>query len=189
MAAVLTVSANGVETSPVTRGVFVSENILGVVPPPPPDEVPPVEPDVRGATTLRERLAKHLDSKTCAECHRKIDPPGFGLESFNELGRWRDRYPKANKNAKELKVDASGEMPSGEKFAGFSELRKLLVTTRSDVFKKHLVTTVLTYATGRHMEAVDRFTIGDILTKVDAEGGGLRTLVIESLVSDIFRSR
>ena len=83
MAAVLTVSANGVETSPVTRGVFVSENILGVVPPPPPDEVPEIEPDVRGAKTLRERLAKHLASKTCAECHRKIDPPGFGLEQFD----------------------------------------------------------------------------------------------------------
>ena len=189
MAAVLTVSANGIETSPVLRGVFVSENILGVVPPPPPDEVPPVEPDVRGATTLRQRLAKHLDSKTCAECHRKIDPPGFGLEAFDELGRWRDRYPKAHKKASALKVDASGEMPSGEKFAGFSELRKILVTTRADVFKRHLISTVLTHATGRHMEAVDQFAIQDILAKVQAKEGGLRTLVVESLMSEIFRSR
>ena len=189
MAAVLTVSANGIETSPVLRGVFVSENILGVVPPPPPDEVPPVEPDVRGATTLRQRLAKHLDSKTCAECHRKIDPPGFGLEAFDELGRWRDRYPKAHKKASALKVDASGEMPSGEKFAGFSELRKILVTTRAEVFKRHLISTVLTHATGRHMEAVDQFAIQDILAKVQAKEGGLRTLVVESLMSEIFRSR
>ncbi|MFT7444532.1 MAG: hypothetical protein ACI9AF_001436, partial [Granulosicoccus sp.] len=99
MAAVHTVSANGIETSPVVRGVFVSENILGVVPPPPPDEVPAIEPDVRGAITLRDRLAKHMASKTCAVCHRKIDPPGFALESFDQLGRWRDRYSKAHKKA------------------------------------------------------------------------------------------
>lgn len=189
MAAVLTVSANGVETSPVTRGVFVSENILGVVPPPPPDEVPPIEPDVRGAKTLRQRLAKHLASKTCAECHRKIDPPGFGLEEFDELGRWRDRYRKENKKGPVLKVDATGEMPSGETFNGFSQLRNVLVSTRSEVFKRHLISTLLTHATGRHMEAVDQFAIQDVLTKVEKEGGGLKTLVVESLISDIFRSR
>lgn len=189
MAAILTVSANGVETSPVTRGVFVSENILGVVPPPPPDEVPEIEPDVRGATTLRDRLAKHLESKTCAECHRKIDPPGFALESFDELGRWRDKYPKANDSAPRLQVDASGEMPSGETFQGFSELRRILVETRSEVFEKHLISTVLTHATGRHMEAVDQFVIEDIQKKLKNQGGGLRTLVVECLMSEIFRSR
>lgn len=189
MAAVLTVSANGVETSPVTRGVYVSETILGVVPPPPPDEVPAVEPDTRGATTLRQRLARHLDSKTCAECHRKIDPPGFGLEAFDELGRWRVRYRKPHQEAPELKVDASGEMPSGESFAGFSELRSILVSTRAEAFQKNLVSTLLTYATGRHMEAVDRFVIDDILDQLNQKGGGLRTLVVESLASDIFRFR
>ena len=189
MAAVLTVSSNGVETSPVTRGVFVSENILGVVVPPPPDEVPEIEPDVRGAKTLRERLGKHLASKICAECHRKIDPPGFGLEQFDELGRWRTRYPKANKKAEALPVDPSGEMSSGEKFSGFGELRKILVSTRAEVFQRHLISTLLAHATGRHMEAVDQFTIQDIQTKVNADGGGLRTLVVESLTSEIFRSR
>ena len=189
MAAVLTVSANGVDTSPVTRGVFVSENLLGVKPPPPPDEVPPIEPDVRGATTLRERLEKHRESKTCAECHRKIDPLGFGLETFDELGRWRDHYPRAGKKAPKLKIDSSGEMPSGEKFEGFSELREILVATRSEVFTKHLISTVLTYATGRHIEAVDEFEISDIQTRVEEKGNGLRTLIEESLVSEIFQSR
>ena len=189
MAAVLTVSSNGVETSPVTRGVFVSENILGVVPPPPPDEVPEIEPDVRGAKTLRERLAKHLASKTCAECHRKIDPPGFGLEMFDELGKWRDRYLKANKKAKALKVDATGEMPSGEKFDGFEGLKEILVSTRAEVFQRHLISTLLAHATGRHMEAVDQFAIRDIQAKVESGGGGLRTLVVEALVSEIFQSR
>ena len=189
MAAVLTVSANGVDTSPVTRGVFVSENILGVVPPPPPDEVPPIEPDVRGATTLRERLEKHRESKTCAECHRKIDPLGFGLETFDELGRWRDHYPRSGKKARQLKVDSSGEMPSGEEFEGFDGLRKILVATRSEVFTKHLISTVLTYATGRHMEAIDEFEISDIQTRVKAKGNGLGTLIEESFVSEIFQSR
>lgn len=189
MAAVLTVSANGVDTSPVTRGVFVSENILGVVPPPPPDEVPPIEPDVRGATTLRERLEKHRESKTCAECHRKIDPLGFGLETFDQLGRWRDHYPREGKKAPKLKVDASGEMPSGEEFESFRGLREVLVETRSDVFAKHLITTILTYASGRHMEAVDEFEIGDVQERALSKGNGLRTLVEEALVSEIFRSR
>ena len=194
MAAVLTVSANGVDTSPVTRGVFVSENILGVIPPPPPDEVPPIEPDIRGATTLRERLEKHRESKTCADCHRKIDPLGFGLETFDELGRWRTHYPRSGKplfvkKAPKLKVDSSGEMPSGEEFTGFSELRDILVSTRSEVFTKHLITTVLTYATGRHMEVVDDYCISDIQSRLKAKGNGIGSLVEESLLSDIFRSR
>lgn len=194
MAAVLTVSANGVDTSPVTRGVFVSENILGVIPPPPPDEVPPIEPDIRGATTLRERLEKHRESKTCADCHRKIDPLGFGLETFDELGRWRTHYPRSGKplfvkKAPKLKVDSSGEMPSGEEFTGFSELRDILVSTRSEVFTKHLITTVLTYATGRHMEVVDDYCISDIQSRLKAKGNGIGSLVEESLLSEIFRSR
>ena len=194
MAAVLTVSANGVDTSPVTRGVFVSENILGVIPPPPPDEVPPIEPDIRGATTLRERLEKHRESKTCADCHRKIDPLGFGLETFDELGRWRTYYPRSGKplfvkKAPKLKVDSSGEMPSGEVFTGFSELRDILVSKRSEVFTKHLITTVLTYATGRHMEVVDDYCISDIQSRLKAKGNGIGSLVEESLLSEIFRSR
>ena len=99
MAAVLTVSANGVETSPVTRGVWVSENILGIPPPPPPDVVPAIDPDVSGATTIRDRLAKHRADAACAECHRKIDPLGFSLETFDPVGRWRSTYPKP-KNSK-----------------------------------------------------------------------------------------
>lgn len=189
MSAILTVSANGIETSPVTRGVFVSENIFGVIPPPPPDEVPEIEPDTRGTKTLRDQLEKHRASKTCAECHRKIDPLGFGLEAFDQLGRWRDRYPKANKKAKPLKIDSSGEMPSGETFTNFPQLRKIILGTRSEVFTRHLISTVLTHTTGRHMEAVDQFEIQEIQEKLEAKKGGLHTLISESLMSEIFRSR
>ncbi|MDF1755735.1 MAG: DUF1592 domain-containing protein [Verrucomicrobiales bacterium] len=189
MASVLTVSANGVETSPVTRGVWVSENILGVTPPPPPDEVPAIDSDVRGATTIREKLEKHRADKTCAECHRKIDPLGFGLETFDPIGRWRDHYPKP-KNAPAPKIDSSGEFPSGETFKNFDEFKKHLVATRKDVFARHLITEFLAYTTGRHMEPVDQFEIEDILTKVRKDKQyGLRTLILESLTSEIFRSR
>lgn len=189
MAGVLTVSANGVETSPVTRGVWVSENILGIQPPPPPDSVPAIESDVSGATTIRQRLAKHRADKSCAECHRKIDPLGFALESFDPIGRWRDTYPKPKGNAPAPKVDASGEFSSGQTYADFRDFKTILVAGRSDVFTRHLIEEFLSYATGRHMEPADQFVIDDILQAVKQDGYGLRTLIVESLASEIFISR
>ena len=92
MASVLKVTANGTTTSPVMRGAWVLDRILGTPPPPPPADVPAVEPDIRGATTIREQLAKHRQVASCASCHAKIDPPGFALESFDVIGGWRDYY-------------------------------------------------------------------------------------------------
>ncbi len=189
MAGVLTVSANGVETSPVTRGVWVSENILGVTPPPPPDEVPAIDPDTRGAKTIRQKLEKHRADKTCAECHRKIDPLGFGLEKFDPIGRYRSNYPKPKSDAPTQKIDPSGEFSSGEKYADFGEFKRILLTTRKDAFTSHLISEFLAYATGRHMEPVDQFEIEDIRKAVEKDKYGLRTLIIESLTSDIFQSR
>ncbi len=189
MAGVLTVSANGVETSPVTRGVWVSENILGVLPPTPPDVVPVIESDVSGATTIRERLAKHAADKTCAECHRKIDPLGFGLEVFDPIGRWRTKYPSTKKDGPSPKIDASGEFPSGETYADFREFKKILTEGRKDLFARHLVAKLLAYSTGRHMEVVDDYEIEDILERVREKNYGLNTLVVEALTSEIFRSR
>ncbi len=189
MAAVLTVSANGVETSPVTRGVWVLENVLGTKPPPPPDVVPAIDPDVSGATTIRERLAKHRNDPTCAECHRKIDPLGFGLETFDPIGRWRTTYPKPKGNAPAPKVDPSGEFGSGETYADFHEFKRILVAGRTDPFARHLIRQFLSYATGRHLEAVDDYVIEEIFQTVKADGYGLRTLIVEALASEIFRSR
>lgn len=189
MAGVLTVSANGVETSPVTRGVWVSENILGVKPPPPPDVVPAIEADVSGATTVRERLAKHRADPVCGECHRKIDPLGFSLESFDPIGRWRTTYAKPKGNAPAPKVDSSGEFGSGAAYADFDGFKRILVASRQDIFARHLIRQFLSYATGRHLEPVDDFVVEDILQTVKKDGYGLRTLVLESLASDIFRSR
>jgi hypothetical protein len=190
MAGILTVSANGVETSPVTRGVWVSENILGVPPPPPPDVVPAIEPDVSGATTIRERLAKHRADATCAECHRKIDPLGFSLETFDPIGRWRVNYPKP-KNGKALppKVDASGEFPSGETYEDFAGFKKIIRETRIDLFTRQLIKQMLSYASGRQMGAGDEFVIDEVLGKVKSQGFGLSTLLEECFMSEMFRSR
>jgi hypothetical protein len=190
MAGILTVSANGVETSPVTRGVWVSENILGVPPPPPPDVVPAIEPDVSGATTIRERLAKHRADATCAECHRKIDPLGFSLETFDPIGRWRVNYPKPkNGKAPPPKVDASGEFPSGETYEDFAGFKKIIRETRVDLFTRQLIKQMLSYASGRQMGAGDEFVIDEVLGKVKSQGFGLSTLLEECFMSEIFRSR
>ena len=189
MAGVLAVSANGVETSPVTRGVWVSENILGIKPPPPPDVVPAIDADVSGATTIRERLAKHRADKTCAECHRKIDPLGFGLETFDPIGRWRSTYPKPKTKAPAPKIDSTGEFTSGETFADFHDFKNILLKSRQDVFTRHLIEQVLSYSAGRHMEPVDDYVIEDILRTVQKDNYGLRTLIVEALSSEIFRSR
>lgn len=190
MAGVLTVSANGVETSPVTRGVWVSENILGIYPPPPPDDVPAIEPDVSGATTVRERLAKHRVDRVCAECHSKIDPLGFSLESFDPIGRWRSAYPKPKqKDIPAPKIDSSGEFNSGETYQDFAGFKKIVCESRQDLFIRHLIRQILSYSNGRLMEPADDFAIEDILEKVKKENLGLNSLLVDCLTSEVFRSR
>lgn len=189
MAGVLTASANGVDTSPVTRGVWVLENLLGTPPPPPPDVVPAIEADVSGATTIRERLEKHRADSACNVCHRKIDPMGFALEHFDPIGRYRDKYAKPKGGKTAPKVDPAGTFPSGETYANFSEFKQLLLSTRSSFFVRHMVETMLSYSTGRHMEPGDRPEIEAIVERIHDEKLGLRTMVVEVLGSAIFRSR
>ncbi|MCA9130445.1 MAG: DUF1592 domain-containing protein [Planctomycetales bacterium] len=186
MASVLTASANGVETSPVTRGVWVSENILGIKPPPPPDDVPSIDANVSGAKTIREKLALHSQDSTCANCHRKIDPLGYGLENFDPIGRWRDDYPKAQGGSR---IDASGQFPSGEAYADFSSYKSALATSRSDRFARNLIEKLLVYATGRHMERADQYEIDDLLENAQQHGYALNDIVVAVLTSRIFRSR
>jgi hypothetical protein len=189
MAAVLTVSANGVETSPVTRGVWVTENFLGFPPPPPPDVVPAIDPDVSGATTIRDRLAKHRADAACAECHRKIDPLGFSLEAYDAVGRWRKKYPAANKKTKPAEIDTTGEFPSGETYTDFAGFKRVIRDTRADHFNRHLIRQLLTYTTGRTMELADDLPLDQLQEKVKKQGLGLKTLMVECLMSDVFRSR
>ena len=184
MAAVLTASANGVETSPVTRGVWVSEAILGISPPPPPPNVPAIEANVSGAKTIREKLARHSQDTSCGGCHRKIDPLGYGLERFDPIGRPRSRYPK---DQGDTEIDASGEFPSGETYADFESFRRQLQARYRDRLTHTLVTELLTYATGRRLERADQFALADLVERLREQDSGLRTLVIETLTSDLVR--
>lgn len=189
MAGVLTVSANGVDTSPVTRGVWVSENLLGIEPPPPPDEVPEIEADVSGSKTIREKLAKHSQDATCSVCHRKIDPLGYALERFDPIGRWRKQYAKPKGKSDAPKVDPSGQLPSGETYQDFADFKTLLVNARRDHFVNNLIDKLMIYTTGRPTERSDQFEIEEISEHVQANGNGLRTMVTQVLLSDRFRRR
>ena len=200
MASVLKVTANGTTTSPVTRGAWVLDRILGTPPSPPPDGVPAVEPDIRGATTMREQLAKHREIGACAGCHRKIDPPGFALESFDVIGGWRDNYRSIGRGepvtiegrrmmySKGPKVDPSDVLSTGEKFQNIDEFKQILLKDKDKLargFTKHL----LTYATGAAPTAVDRAAIDGIVAKVGDKDYGLRALVHEIVQSQAFREK
>jgi hypothetical protein len=179
---VLTVSANGVETSPVTRGVWVLENILGTPPAPPPANVPPIDPDIRGAKSMREILAKHRDNAACYECHRKIDPLGFALENFDPIGAWRSKYEKGGP------IDSAGELPNGQKFEDVAGLKKALVA-RKDQFARMLTERLLTYGCGRRMEALDRPEIDRVLAATKKDDYRFRDLLEQIVLSPTFRSK
>lgn len=179
---ILTVSANGIETSPVTRGVWVLENIFGTPPAPPPDDVPALDPDVRGAKTVRDLLTKHRESAACMSCHKSIDPPGFALENFDPIGRWRGKYPGGRE------IDSSGELTTGEKFADIVGLRQAL-GARKAAFTRVLTERLLTYACGRKFDAADRGQVDVIGTAVARRGNGLRDLVELVVQSEAFRKR
>ena len=165
----LTASANGVDTSPVVRGIYVLEKILGYSPPPPPPDVPAVEPDIRGASSIRELLEKHRGNTTCAECHRKIDPLGFALENYDAVGKWREKY-EGN-----LDIDSAGTLPGGDGFKTLPQFRQLLLM-RKDEFNRCLTEKLLTYALGRQLGINDRPELDHILSQLD-ENSGLRDLI------------
>lgn len=177
--AFLTASANGVDTSPVVRGIYVLEKLLGYTPPPPPPDVPAIEPDIRGAKTIREPLEKHREAATCAACHRKIDPLGFALENFDAVGGWREAYGRSSP------IDAAGKLPNGDAFSTVPEFRKLIVD-RSDQFSRCLAGKLLTYALGRELEIGDRPATDKILAELELTKGGLRDLVRLVVLSEPF---
>ena len=168
---VLTATANGVDTSPVIRGVWILESILGTPPSPPPPDVPALSPDLRAATTIREQLDAHRKNEACNSCHQKIDPMGFAFENFNPIGRWRDTYPGSDK-----KIDPSAELPNGEPVADIVALRKYLLT-REEQVTRNLCEKLISYATGRMIEPTDRSEVERIVRQLREKNGGLRDLV------------
>jgi len=196
-AAVLKVTANGTTTSPVIRGVWVLENILGDATPPPPPNVGGIEPDIRGATTVREQLAAHRKVASCSVCHQKIDPPGFAMESFDPIGDYRETYLRWKvTNAEKgwgnviqgAKVDASGQLPTGQTFTDIRDFKKLLLQRRSD-FAHCLTEKLLTYGLGRELGFSDRQPVTEIIHQADEHGGGLRTLIHAITESETFARR
>jgi hypothetical protein len=201
-ASVLKVTANGTNTSPVVRGAWVLENILGQPVPPPPPDVPAVEPDIRGAVTIREQLAKHRQLASCASCHKKIDPAGFALENFDVIGGWRERYrslaagdnPKTKAFGQSVKyllgrdVDAGDELADGRRFVNVDELKALLLADKPQI-ARCVVGKLLTYATGGGPQFADRATIDDIEERAGKHEYGLRTIVHEVVQSPAFLNK
>lgn len=200
MASVLKVTANGTNTSPVVRGAWIMDRILGTPPPRPPADVPAIEPDIRGATTIREQLAKHRQIASCASCHAKIDPAGFALESFDVIGGWRDHYRTTGLGQpvvidgrqmhylKGPKVDPADVLPNGKKFRNIDELKELLLCDK-DQIARSLTERLLTYATGAAPSATDRSEVDAILGKICEKDYGLRTLVHEIVQSSLFQTK
>jgi mono/diheme cytochrome c family protein len=200
MASVLKVTANGTNTSPVFRGAWVLDRILGTPPPPPPSGVSAVEPDIRGATTIRTQLAKHREIPSCAACHAKIDPAGFALENFDVIGGWRDNYRSIGRGQpvtidgrrmpylKGLAVDAADVLADGRRFRDIDELKQLLLQDR-DQLARALTVKLLTYGTGRPTDPADQAEIEAIVRKVRDKDYGLRTLIHEVVQSKPFRTK
>jgi len=179
---ILTLTSNGVETQPVSRGVWVLENLLGTPPSPPPPDVQPVEPDTRGVTTIRELMAKHRTIATCNECHRKIDPIGLALENFDHIGRYRARY------SKKTPIDPSGHMPDGTVFEGPAGIRQYLLD-RPEQFTRCLTEKLMTYALGRQLAFTDREDLDRIIKQAAARKYGFRDLVHLVIQSSAFLSK
>jgi hypothetical protein len=181
-ASVLTVTSYPTRTSPVIRGKYVLQNILGTPPPPPPPDVPALDEEkVGSAASLREQLEQHRTNAVCASCHSRMDVLGFGLENYDALGRWRTMDGK-------FPVDSSGTLPNGKTFTKPAELRELLKDDMPD-FARAVTEKMLVYALGRGLERYDRKTLDDIARKLAASGYRFQTLIHEVVDSLPFQSR
>jgi hypothetical protein len=200
-ASVLKVSANGNNTSPVVRGAWVLDRILGTPPSPPPPGTPGVEPDIRGATTLRQMLEKHRSTESCNSCHAKIDPPGFALESYDVAGGWQTNYRslgrqfKSPPNLKRVQwrvgppVDASGVTADGKIFADLKEFKQKVLLADPEAFTLALTRKLAAYGSGRAMGFSDRAELNRIAHETYTHGNGLRDLLHNLIQSEIFLTK
>ncbi|MBS1788768.1 MAG: DUF1592 domain-containing protein [Acidobacteria bacterium] len=202
-ASVLKVTANGTTTSPVVRGAWMMERILGKPVPPPPTGTPAIEPDIRGATTLRQQLEKHRTNASCNVCHAKIDPAGFALENFDVFGGWRDKYralaegdkaPGVGKNGQKFAfryiqpVDASGSLPDGRSFNDIRELKQLLLKDERQI-ARNLTNQLIIFATGAPVQFSDRPKVEALLDQAAAKNYGVKSLIHLLIESDLFRNK
>lgn len=182
--AVLAVTSNPTRTSPVKRGVFILDNILGTPAPPPPPNIPPLEDSAARISnhvpTLRETLAVHRENILCASCHNRMDPLGLALENFNALGLWRDQeYDQP--------IDPAGKLATGEAFANFKELKRVLVENHAEDFYRMLTQKLLTYALGRGLDYYDVETVDQIVARIEKSGGKPSALIAGIIESAPFQ--
>ena len=186
------------------RGHWITERILGIETRPPPPSVKPVDPDIRGAVTIRQQLAKHRDNASCASCHSKMDPPGFALESFDVMGARRDRYRAVAENVKPqpgygmdgqafafhyaLPVDCAGELPDGRAFRDIKEFKRLLRGEEVPV-ARNLARQLVVFATGAPVRFSDRAEFEQILQRASVHQYGVRSLVEEIVRSELFQTK
>ena len=183
-AGVLTVTSNPTRTSPVKRGKWVLENILGTPPPDPPPNVPKLDEtqQARESTSFRQRLEQHRADPNCAVCHRDMDELGFAMENFDAIGRWRTKEGRFD-------IDAAGKLPGGEQFSGPAELKKMLRSKFEGQIVRCLTEKMLTYAVGRGIEYYDRCTIDDICNALAQNEHRFSTLLTEIINSEPFQKR
>ncbi|MEY3175624.1 MAG: hypothetical protein RLZZ436_3538 [Planctomycetota bacterium] len=192
-ASIHAITSNGTVTSPVARGTWILEKLLGTPAPPPPPDVPSIEPDIRGATTIKQQLAKHREIASCASCHSKIDPPGFALENFDVIGGWRTNYRTLveARRGSPAKLSAGPPVESADEwagmgnFSGFQEFRELL-KKREDLVTQNLTHQLATFALGRPPGFADRQPLRDIATHVHEKRSGMKSLVLDIISSSVF---
>jgi hypothetical protein len=181
--AIMLATANGVDTQPVLRGVWVLENLLGSPPPPPPKGVPALTPDTQGTSNPRELLAAHTTEESCATCHQRIDPVGFVLENYDPVGRWREQWPKGAG-----KIDPTGVLPDGTPIKDVVDFKRWL-TGNVDQFSECLSEKLMTYATGRVPNHAERKEIEELVKANHGNGNGFRDLMLALIESETFRTK
>jgi hypothetical protein len=183
-ASILTITSNPTRTSPVKRGKWVLENLLGTPPPPPPPNVPELKEGKEAVLsgTLRQRMEQHRANPNCASCHARMDPIGFGFENYDAIGAWREKDG-------EFSIEASGKLVSGESFNGAAEFKRILLKQKRDEFVRCLTEKLLTYALGRGLEYYDRCAVDQITKNLAANRYKLSSLVVEVIKSAPFQMR
>jgi hypothetical protein len=180
-ASILTLTSNTTRTAPVKRGKWILEQLLGTPPPPPPPDVPEIDEKKTLSGTMRQVMEQHRENPICASCHARMDPLGFAFENFDAIGAFREKEGN-------FPIDASGELPGGQKFQGPGELKSIL-KDKKELFARSLAEKMLTYALGRGLEYYDKCAVDKILAAMENDDYRIRTLITQSILSDPFQMR
>jgi len=205
MASIMMATANGVDTNPVHRGVWLLDNVLGQPTPAPPPDIPAIAPDTSGATTMRQQMIQHQADLACARCHKKIDPLGFIMEQFDPVGRWREYYPVYTEPASEKlkaefyanqgegtrlgkRIDTSAVMPDGTVLNDVRDLKAYLLANM-ELFTTCLTEKLLVFITGRGLSFGDHRVVKELVREATNSNMGFQDLIVSIVLSESFQSR